>query len=1332
MSTIQPPSPFNFEKPSNWPEWRKRFERYRLATKLKAEDGPCQVSTLIYTMGGEAEQVYAQFTFPAPQEGEEDPQNNFDIVIEKFEQYFLPKRNLIYERSLFHHRDQKEGESAEAFIRVLYQLAENCDFGVTKTEYIKDRLVDGMSDKVLSTQLQLRTDLTLDKAVEIIRYNDLVKSQNRSQGASAEVDAVYSKHNHGMGKRQYHQKSGSTKQNKNFKSQTQKCTRCGYSSHPPNSDKCPALKPGVTCRKCLKRGHFSSVCRTRPTSAPRHLNEVTEQFQQMNVNDENDTFFLGSINVNNSTEPAWFTDLTVCDTIVRFKIDSGADVTVIGKSTFDMLKSTPQLQPVSTVVTTPAGQLDCLGEFMCESNVKGNNFIFRTIVSSANTPNLLSRAVAVKMGFIARIDDIDNNEIFGDIGLVKCKPVKITLQSNVEPYSVNTSRRIPIPLLEATKLELARMQENGIIRPVTEPTDWCAAVVPVVKKNNKIRICADLRQLNKAVKRERYCLPVLEDVLHKLARSKVFTTLDASSGFWQIPLDEQSQLLTTFITPFGRFCYQRLPFGITSAPEIYQRIMSDLLKDLPNVVVIADDILVHHATVEEHDDCLQQTLRIISGAGLKLNKSKCKFRQPVVDYMGHTISANGVKPQAEKVKAITDMLPPKNTTELKRFFGMINYLGRYLKDLSSVAKPLSDLLKKDVDWCWNAPQQNAFDTVKTMLTSTPVLAYYEPHRATMISADASSYGLGSVIMQKHIDEWKPVAFASRTLTDTEKRYSQIEKECLASVWACEKFQRYLIGMDSFQLITDHKPLVPLINDRDLDKVPSRLQRLLTRMMAFHPVAIHTAGKDMVISDTLSRCPLSQYECELSEEVETHVAAIEATRPISGTKLSEIRQATAQDNELQKVIDYIKSEWPRTAKDLNNNLQIYHSMRHRLSFSDGLLTLDDRIVIPQVMRKEVLSKIHEGHQGISKCRDRASYSVWWPHINTEIQDVVTSCRHCQSERPTQQREPLKTTPLPSRPWEKIGMDLLTIDNKKYISVIDYYSRFIEIEHLPSTTAETVIDKLKGMFSRWGYPTTIVTDNGPPFNSAMFAKFASDCDIEICFSSPYMPNSNGAAERSVQIAKKILRQDDIHTALLSYRSTPIAATGVSPAQLMMGRRIRTSLPSLPSTLKPKWPNLQKVAQKDAETKAKYEHYFNTRHGVKPLSPLQPGDNIVVKLDHQHGWGKRGVVIKQHSERSYIIKVEGALYRRNRRHLRKVNGPVNTQVHAPVYLDWPDNDVPNNGQIQHQPQRVVQPPAQPQPQIVVQPPVQHQPPAQNRPQVRRTLSGRVVRTPKRYLNE
>lgn len=336
-----------------------------------------------------------------------------------------------------------------------------------------------------------------------------------------------------------------------------------------------------------------------------------------------------------------------------------------------------------------------------------------------------------------------------------------------------------------------------------------------------------------------------------------------------------------------------------------------------------DDIIVYGETPEVHEQCLQRVLKTLKRAVLKLSEEKCKLRQTQIQFLGHIVDKRGVRPDTEKVDAIINIQPPKNTTELKRVMGMVRYLGRYLSNLADVTRPLNDLLRADKAWVWSPTQEQAFTNAKRLLAEAPILAFYDVSKPTTVSTDASSYGLGGVFLQDHNGQLRPVAYCSCTLTNAETRYALIEKECLGVVWACEKFSKYLYGLDSFTVHADHKPLVPPYNVKDIDAVSLRCQRLLLRMM-----------KLLVVADTLSRHPpaaLQPEKVELSGDILALEEVTQAAWLMSSSHLDEVKEHTRDDPELQMVMHFVSNGLLKYVFKVPDSIKLYYAVK------DSLLT-----------------------------------------------------------------------------------------------------------------------------------------------------------------------------------------------------------------------------------------------------------------------------------------------------------------------------------------------------------------------------------------------------------
>ena len=957
---ISPPEGFNFIQ-DDWPRWIRRFERFRKGSGLQSKSEENQVNALIYVMGDKADDILNSFGLS------DDERKVYRTVKEKFDDYFEPKRNVIFQRAKFNQRKQLPGESVDDFITDLHCLADRCNYGDLRNEMVRDRIVVGLLDGALSEKLQLDANLTMETAVTAARQSEGVhKQQSVVRGKSTvdktelvdTVDAVNSAQ--GVKKRFHHkQVAGNFLTGKTPVPQQKvnRCPRCGKS---PNHSRyqCPAKD--AICHRCRKKGHYQAMC--------------TAQFKQVNAVTSTEPF-LGVITDSNNSS-AWNVTLSVNGTEIEFKLDTGADVSAIPDHMLNSLK-VDALLPASTTLTGAGNQpLQVCGQFEAKLQYKSQccKQVFYVVTGLCRA--LLGRPAIEALNLIARLDLVEVDcykakypELFSGLGSMEGEH-KITLKPGYTPFAIVTPRRVPLPLMPKVKEELDRMEHMGVISRVHKPTEWCAGIVVVPKQSGNIRICVDLTQLNKNVCRERHVIPSVDSTLAQLSNATVFTKLDANSGFWQIRLAKESRHLTTFITPFGRFCFNRLPFGITSAPEYFQKKMSQLLEGLDGVVCMMDDVLIYGQNQAEHDRRVDLVLQKFKAARVTLNEVKCQFSQKSVKFLGHLIDSSGVHPDPDKVQAIIDMQPPTNVHEVRRFLGMVQQMGKFSPNLADKTKPLRDLLSLKNQWAWTEHQQQAFEALKRELSSRPVLALYNPNADTLVAADASSFGLGAVLTQKQDnDEWLPIAYVSRALTPTERRYAQIEKEALAITYACERFQEYLIGK-SFHINTDHKPLVPIFSSKSLDELPLRVQRFRLRLLRFQFSISHTPGKKLITADTLSRAPLqtlSPADSQLQDDCDAYVVMTIGSLPATEPKLKQIKKALKADDVCKQVMQFCNEGWPDR---VDGSLKQYFPVRLELSVHDGLLLKGNQLVIPSSMQSEIIHCLHAGHQGITKCRARA--------------------------------------------------------------------------------------------------------------------------------------------------------------------------------------------------------------------------------------------------------------------------------------------------------------------------------------------------------------------------
>ncbi|XP_062610827.1 uncharacterized protein K02A2.6-like [Saccostrea cucullata] len=957
---------------------------------------------------------------------------------------------------------------------------------------------------------------------------------------------------------------------------------------------------------------------------------------------------------------------------VKCKLDTGSQVNVIPVSTYKQLGVADQLSS--------------------SSNLSG--------YAGSPVKKLGSCKVAVKF-----------KDIFEGLGLF---PGECTIHIDPDAIpAIHPPRRIPQALGDRFKTELDRIEKLLVIAKVDTPTHWVNSMVVVEKPSGALRSCLDPRDLNKVIHRPHYPLKTLNDILPELAGARYFTKLDARSGYWTIKLDDDSSYLTTFNTPYGRYRFLRLPFGLKSAQDEFQRKIDYCYAGLKGVVAIVDDILVYGKTRAEHDSNLKAALQRTREMGIKLNDEKLDVGKTQVEYFGHLLSEDGVKPDPKKVSAVKDMKPPENRNKLETVLGMVNYLSKFAPNLADTTSPMRQLLSKRSEFVWGPAQEESFAKVKDIITRSPgrVLAYFDPRKDTVLQVDASKFGLGATLLQ----EGKPVSYASKSLTPSEINYAQIEKEMLAILFGYKHFHHYVYGREVC-VQTDHKPLVSIMQ-KSILTAPARLQRMILQLQRYNLKLVHVPGKQIPVADTLSRKYLPHTMPELSKGIEAQLHLVHENMQVSDCRLEQIRLSTESDPQFQTLTKFILEGWPDLRRNCLDPIKEYWNFRDELSVENGLIMKGLRIVIPHDLRTELLKILHVGHTGVEKTLRRARDIVFWPGLTKDVTDLILNCNVCLELRNSNPKEPLQSHEIPSYPWQTIASYLFLWDDKDYVLFVDYYSRYFGVFRLTNTHSSTIISKCKEVFARYGIPENFVLDNGPQYSSYEFADFSKEWNFQHVTSSPRYPRSNGLAERTVQTIKGILTKckadrQDINLAILTYRTTPLDI-GLSPSQLLMSRRLRSNIPTVQESLKPFHHDTDKIRVKLQVSHDKSKVYHD--RSALPLKPLKSGDSVRVQLNDKK-WTP-AIIMQPHGNRSYLVKTPaGSLYRCNRRFLHKTKeAPQPEELALPQYDVFkheplPD-DTPNlNSGNDVQPGK--------NPDIGNSP----KPPEQSKPYV--TRSGRVVR--------
>lgn len=1218
----------------------------------------------------------------------------YAVLCEKLKKKYTKIQPTPLDRATFRSRNQLPTESVEDYVLQLKKLGARCNFK-DLDDQIKEKLIDGAHSRLVKFELlKCKSDISLEEMINLARtvetaliQTNEVKKENSISDTS---DMFLYEQRKTEGRKPVTNKNTNrfnreSKPNSYYKRE-QICYCCGASNH--TKAQCRLQKK--FCSECGGQGHIFKMCSQNKRASTRvyniKKNETSSESEQEDVEIpgcecrickeyEMNTIKVGRI-------PPHYITLKIEGLDLDFQLDTGSDVTVIplkDKTKFfnnkNVTKCNVKFKNFDQSISQPVGILENLTVQYEQKEHKLNVFI-----GNCNMPRILGRDWLSVFGlwppnFLStNVIKVDNNksvseavnqvkEKFAEVfspgwGNFKGETIKLKLKPDAKPkcYPV---RRVPLALKEKVKLEILRLVENKRIKPV-EYSQWGTPVVPILKADGSVRLCGDYKvTVNPHLEIDHFPLPHIEEIFETLKNGEYFCELDLKEAYLQAPLDEKSQELTTIVTEAGTYQYQYLPYGMNTGPGSFQRLMYAKLSNIPNTIVFIDNIYIVGKSVNETLDTLCKVLSKLKDCEFKLKLEKCKFFQKSINVFGFKITKNEISVKKENIEPLLKAEPPKNITLLKSFLGKVNYYARFLKNMAHTLTPLYECTQKN-KFQWTRECDDAFKSIKEKLTSLDNLRHYNPDLPLILTCDASHTALGVVLSNRDRNGVvQPIAYASRKLNATEQKYSAIDKEALAIIFGVTKFYNYTYG-HCFELETDNAALVRIFGPtKGIPKMAAkRLQHYAIFLSAF-TYKIRHIKTSLNPADFLSRAQLDCNQNEITLHPICKNANVSNIHYINNSEIEKldwkaIQSETKIDTVLSTIIRYTVDGWPEK-KLLNKELLTYYHKKNELSVDRGCLFWGFRIVVPTILRQTVLIELHKSHFGTVRMKQLARSYFWWPNLDTEIENITSSCITCLSNHKNPQKGKLKQWPAPQSVWYRLHADFLgPFYNKMYLVVIDSYSKWPEVYEMSNIGAKQTIEKFKCIFSRFGFPALLVTDNGPTFTSSEFENYCKAINVKHTFSPPYHPATNGAAERFVETFKshvtKIkesgnLVSSAINLFLFDYRNMPHNATGVTPARLLLGRELRNrfSLFRPPAIIEKSYEMLEKQCKNSSGNRSVE---FNV------------GEKVMVK-DYRKG-GKpwiEGVIIRESvPNTTYIIDVNGGQWKRHVNQMLKCNVCLN----------------------------------------------------------------------------
>ena len=1211
--------------------WQCRLENYlRFEKKTTEADKQCAILAF---MGPVA---FKRFFDKVPSDKRPDTLT-YEEISEVLRKIYEPGENIWSVRLSFRTIRQKSNEPLEDFEARLRTAGRICKWiGNELQMNLIEQFVGGLHDQTVQQAIMVKCAAAKDFSEVFLKTEELVNAKKsastfrNAQGHLPGTDSVNKVHVGGkgsFGKRSSKRTSFSASKSH---TSTRKCYRCGNESH-----LAPDCKfKDTECSSCKTKGHLSSVC--RKTQNHHLLQEVPFNF----VDD-------------NGKSPIELT-VRIHDREVRMELDTGSGISTMEYAVFREMfpdhllhENDVKLRTATQEHFEPEGYATVSVSYQ---NIQKNLKLY--LVDRPGFPTLFGRSWLKQI----KVNPFESEQCHSiglnyrdeakklllkypklskdGIGKIPNIGASLHVKENPTPAYARP-RPVPHALLPLVERELDHLEKFDVIEKVNA-SEWAHPVVIALRgkgdtSNKRARICGDFKiGLNRFLTIDDHPLKNIRHALDNIGVGKRFTVLDISNAFLHMPIREEDRKYVTVNTHRGLYRFKRMCNGLASAPAIWQRFMEGILAGIEGLEVIIDDIIITAPTDEDYLRRLDVVLERLSSNDIRLNLSKCEFFAEEVKFCGFRLRHQEIHKCDDKISSFKNAPTPKTVTELKSFMGMIQFYSSFAPQLTDLAHPLYQAFRgeKNGDFNWTPEMDRAFIAVKAEMCSPRVLVPFNPKKPLLLATDASSYAVSAVLSNRYEDSSeRPIAYYSRTLTDTEKRYTQLEKEALGIKEGISRFFYYLFGR-RFTLITDSKPLVSILSPtKALPPLSAmRMTNYSMFLQSFNYDIIYRNTNDHGNADMLSRLPTRSEDFVVPQET-NEILLIEIYNEVP-LDIKEIARKTLDCEDLRPLLEWLQGSRAKPRGRREGDLSEYTVL-------NGAIFRGHRVAIPIEYRPYVLKILHEAHMGADKMKELARRYVWWSSLNSDIEREARSCIICaeHGRQPPRTYHPWEPA---ERPLDRIHIDYAgPIDGKYLLLIVDANTKWLEVFSSKTKTSRTTLKHLREFIARFGLPRVLVSDNDPCFASDEFNTFCRSNGITHRTSPPFHPASNGQVERYVQTVKQGLKkikadgEKDLHTALQQFlfrhRMVHNSTTSMTPAQAMLGRQLRSRLDLLTEQPGASYP-------------------------PPPDSKFKIGDGVMARLYNGRQKWMPGKVVKLCGKKVALIESSSGTHKRHFNQIRK----------------------------------------------------------------------------------